>query len=236
MLPRRPTARWLLVALAVVTAVHLVAQVVGGHAFADATQVLLMPLLAALLWVETSGTGPRSRLVTLVLLALGLSWLGDSVPRLTSGDAAFLVMVAFFLLAQVAFIAAFLPFRARSVLHVHRRRLLVYVAAVLALVIACVGGAADLLVPVLVYGACLGTMAVLSTGVNQVTAVGGALFLVSDGLIALDAFAPGFDLTGQDFWVMATYVLAQALIVAGVLLERDRADATSTQTDAARVR
>ena len=236
MLPRRPTARWLLVALAVVTAVHLVAQLVGGHALADATQVLLMPLLAALLWVETSGTGPRGRLVTLVLVALGLSWLGDSVPRLTSGDAAFLVMVGFFLLAQVAYIAAFLPFRARSVLHVHRRRLLVYVAAVLALVLACVGGAADLLVPVLVYGACLGTMAVLSTGVNQVTAVGGALFLVSDGLIALDAFAPGFDLTGQDFWVMATYVLAQALIVAGVLLERDRADATSTQTDAARSR
>ena len=106
----------------------------------------------------------------------------------------------------------------------------------LALVLACVGGAADLLVPVLVYGACLGTMAVLSTGVNQVTAVGGALFLVSDGLIALDAFGPGLDLTGQDFWVMATYVLAQALIVAGVLLERDRADATSTQTDAARSR
>ena len=236
MLPRRTTARWLLVALAVVTAVHLVAQVVGGHAVADATQVLLMPLLAALLWVETSGTGPRSRLVTLVLLALGLSWLGDSVPRLTSGDAAFLVMVGFFLLAQVAFIAAFLPFRGRSVLHVHRRRLLVYVAAVLALVLACVGGAADLLVPVLVYGACLGTMAVLSTGVNRLTAVGGALFLASDGLIALHAFGPGFDLTGQDFWVMATYVLAQALIVAGVLLEQPAATPTPAQTDAVRSR
>ena len=83
---------------------------------------------------------------------------------------------------------------------------LVYVAAVVALVLACVGGAGALLVPVLVYGACLGTMAVLSTGVNRVTAVGGALFLVSDGLIALDAFAPGFDLPGQDFWVMSTYV------------------------------
>ena len=48
-----------------------------------------------------------------------------------------------------------------------------------------------MLVPVLVYGACLGTMAVLSTGVNRLTAVGGALFLVSDGLIALDAFVAG---------------------------------------------
>ena len=95
----------------------------------------------------------------------------------------------------------------------------------------CVGGAATLLVPVLVYGACLGTMAVLSTGVNQVTAVGGALFLVSDGLIALDAFAPGFALTGHDFWVMSTYVLAQALIVAGVLLERARADAAPARAE-----
>ena len=93
-----------------------------------------------------------------------------------------------------------------------------------------------MLVPVLVYGACLGTMAVLSTGVNRVTAVGGALFLVSDGLIALDAFVPGFGLPVQGFWVMATYVAAQALLVAGVLLERAAADTTPTRTDAARSR
>ena len=96
---------------------------------------------------------------------------------------------------------------------------------------------ADLLVPVLVYGACLGTMAVLSTGVNQVTAVGGALFLVSDGLIALDAFAPGFDLHGP------------GLLGHGDLRARPRrsssrascssgtgAATTPTQTDAARSR
>ena len=92
-----------------------------------------------------------------------------------------------------------------------------YVAAVAGLVAACAGGAGGLLVPVLVYGALLGTMAVLSTGVNGLTAAGGALFLVSDGLIALDAFASGFALPGHGFWVMATYVAAQALIVAGVL-------------------
>ena len=124
-------------------------------------------------------------------------------------------MIAFFLLAQVAYIAAFLPFRGRSVLHVHRGWLLAYVAAVAALVLACAPGAGALLAPVLVYGACLGTMAVLSTGVNRLTAVGGALFLVSDGLIALDAFVDGFGLPAQGFVVMATYVAAQALIVAG---------------------
>ena len=46
-------------------------------------------------------------------------------------------------------------------------------------------------------------------GVNRLTAVGGALFLVSDGLIALDAFVAGFGLPAQGFWVMATYLAAQ---------------------------
>ena len=165
---------------------HLVAQLVGGDVLADVTQVLLVPLLAGVLWCETSP--PRSRLVTLVLVALGLSWLGDSAPKLVTGDASFLVMVGFFLLAQVAYIAAFWPFRGRSVLHVHRGWLVGYLAVVVALVAVCAAGAAEMLVPVLVYGACLGTMAVLATGVNRLTALGGAVFLVSDGLIALDAF------------------------------------------------
>ena len=96
-------------------------------------------------------------------------------------------------------------------LHVHRARLLGYVARwSWRSCWRAPRGAGGLLVPVLVYGACLGTMAVLSTGVNRLTAVGGALFLVSDGLIALDAFVAGFGLPAQGFVVMATYVAAQA--------------------------
>ena len=198
-----------------VAVLHLGAQLTGADDVADATQVLLMPLLAAALWLNTEA--PRGRLVTLTLVALGLSWLGDSAPKLTQGDTAFLVMIGFFLLAQIAYVVAFWPFRDRSVLNVRRPLLLGYVAVVVALVVACVGGAAGMLVPVLVYGALLGTMAVLATGVNLPTAIGGALFLVSDGLIALNAFADGFDLPGQGFWVMATYLTAQSLIVVGVL-------------------
>ncbi len=214
--------------------VHLVAQLAGADAVAATTQVLLMPLLAAVLWFETSS--PRHRLTTLVLVALVLSWLGDSAPKLTDGDAAFLVMIGLFLLAQVAYIAAFLPFRNRSVLHVHRPLLLVYVGAVVALALACASGAAGMLVPVLVYGACLGTMAVLATGVNRLTALGGALFLVSDGLIALGAFASGFDLPVEGFWVMSTYVAGQVLLVLGVLREQDAADAPPATPDAVRSR
>jgi uncharacterized membrane protein YhhN len=59
-------------------------------------------------------------------------------------------------------------------------------------------------------------MAALSTGVSRLAGIGGAVFLVSDALIALHEFA-GLDLPRHGFWVMLTYVVGQALIVAGVL-------------------
>lgn len=208
------TARAALGLFVIVATTHLVGQLAGPGALTSATQVLLMPLLAAALWFAT--TLPRPRLVRLALVALGFSWLGDTAPRLASGDAAFLLMVGFFLVAQVVYVLAFWPWRRRSVAGRHRALLLPYAVAVALLVLACAPHAGPLLVPVLVYGLLLGTMAVLSTGVNALTAAGGALFLVSDGLIALDAFAPWWDLPLDGFWVMLTYVLAQLLIVLGV--------------------
>ena len=218
MLPRRSVSRILLAGFAVTTLLHLGAQLGALPVLENVTQWLLMPLLAVMLYVET--TAPRGRLVSLTLVALTLSWLGDTAPDLASGDTSFLLMVGFFLLAQLAYIIAFLPYRAHSVLTRRRWLLAVYVAAVVGLVAACAGGAEQMLVPVLAYGACLGAMAVLSTGVHPATALGGALFLVSDGLIALGAFAPGFDPPFEGFWVMVTYVAAQVFIVGGVLAEQ----------------
>lgn len=40
--------------------------------------------------------------------------------------------------------------------------------------------------------------------------------MLSDALIALDAFVPTWQLPANDFWVMATYCLGQALLAAGV--------------------
>jgi uncharacterized membrane protein YhhN len=194
--------------------VHLVVQLVGGTgALSDVTQDLLMPLLAATLLTATAA--PRARLVRWAVVALGLSFLGDALPDLVSGDGAFLVMVGAFLLAQVAYVVAFWPFRASSVL---RRPVLLlpYAVAFVALVAACREGAGPMLAPVVVYGAALVTMAVLSTGVSRATGAGGAVFLVSDALIALGEFT-SLDLPAHGFWVMLTYVVGQALIVVGIL-------------------
>ena len=200
---------------ALVAIVHLLGQLAGLDSVTNPTQWALMPLLALTLWSATRDR-PRSRLVQLTLLALGLSWLGDTLPDLAPQDSGFVVMIGFFLLAQLAYIAAFWPHRRRSVLQ-QPVRAAPYAGVLALLLVACLPGTGDLLVPAVVYGVCLTTMAALSTGLNRPAAVGGAVFLVSDSLIALDAFAPGYDLAGHGFWVMATYVVGQGLIAAGVL-------------------
>ncbi|NKS81440.1 lysoplasmalogenase [Rhodococcus hoagii] len=198
---------------------HLAAQLVDAGAVANVTQWFLMPVLAAIVWLSTET--PRTRLVILVLIALGFSWLGDTAPDLADGDTAFLLMVGFFLAAQATYIAAFVPFNGRGVIRRHAGLVAVYAVAVVLLVAACAPGAGALLVPALVYGTALGAMAVLSAGLGRTAAIGGGLFLVSDGMIALGAFADWFEPPAEGFWIMATYIAAQVLIVLGVLV-RDR--------------
>jgi uncharacterized membrane protein YhhN len=102
--------------------------------------------------------------------------------------------------------------------------LLPYAAGFLALIVLTQEGAGSLLLPVLVYGLALVAMAVLSTGLGRLTGIGGAVFFVSDALIALRSFAD-LTLPAHDFWVMLTYVLGQTLIVLGVIRAVDQAGA-----------
>ena len=207
-------------AYGVLALVHLAAQLADAPGLSRATQVLLMPTLAAAVWTATRWT--RGRQVRWLLAGLGLSWLGDSLPGVVGEDLAFLVMVGFFLLAQVAYVVAFVPDVRRSVVHRRPVLLLPYALVLAALMAACAPGAGDLLVPVAVYGGVLTAAAVLATGLGRVGAVGGVLFLVSDGLIALNAFVPGWDLPRNGSWVMLTYVAAQALLALAVVV-RNRA-------------
>ncbi|GAB3439883.1 lysoplasmalogenase family protein [Actinophytocola sediminis] len=204
---------------------HLGAGLAGADTLATVSQILLMPALAAVVLAATAGRR-RSRLVRLLVLALGFSWLGDSVPALFTGDARFLTMVGLFLCAQIAYVVAFWPEHRRSVLR--RPAVIGYLLAFCALLVACAPGADGLLVPVICYGGCLTLMAVLATGVHPVAGIGGAVFFVSDGLIALDAFAGWYAPPIPGFWVMLTYIVGQALITSGVLRRQCAAFSTAS--------
>ena len=217
------SARVAALLLAVLTTVHLVAQLLGAGVVAETTQWFLMPALAATLWCTTAA--PRTRLVRLTLIALGFSWVGDTLPDGFTGDAAYLAMVGAFLCAQVVYVVAFWPSWRESVLVRHPAAAAVYVFLAVTLLTLCLPGAPGVLgVAVVVYALCLTTMAVLATGVHRLAWIGGLLFLFSDAMIALGEFADAVpSLSG--FWIMATYVLGQVLIVAGVVARQTTARA-----------
>lgn len=200
--------------LVIVTVLHLLGQLIDSDSlFTDLTQILLMPLLGAVLlsWIRCE----LNLIAKLVLAALSCSWLGDTLPRFMSGDAGFLTMVGCFLIAQAFYIFALWPLRASSIL---RRPIAVlpYLIALAVLVLWCAPGAGNLLIPVLIYGVALSLMAVLSTGLGIIAGTGGAIFFFSDALIALRSFA-GVEFAGHGFWIMLSYVLGQTLIVTAVL-------------------
>ena len=202
--------------MVVVTVVHLIALLADAPAVADWSQVLLMPALALVLLALPSGD--RGPAWPWALGALAASWVGDSLPRVVPEDAQFLSMVGGFAVAQVLWIVAFTRVaRGRSPM---AWTLLLIVVAV-ALLAVTVPEAGMLAPAVVVYGLLLLAVAWLAASHGWVGGLGGALFVLSDGLIALGAFRPELvDWPNRDVVVMATYVAAQALFVVVILLTR----------------
>lgn len=140
--------------------------------------------------------------------ALALGGVGD-VALLGSGDVAFTAGLGAFLAGHVAWVAALRP-RSRGALTPARS--VPYLAAWLGLNAYLWPRTGKDRIPVLVYSAALvGTaLAALDTG-DPAVAAGGALFVASDTLLALERFA-GVELPLHEGLVMASYTSAQALL------------------------
>ncbi|HVL62547.1 MAG TPA: lysoplasmalogenase [Microbacterium sp.] len=217
--PLRPFVPYLVLSL-----VHLVVLYSGPGWAVTSSKALLMPLLAAAVLIAVRR--PRPSQAWLLVAALTGSWVGDV---LLSFPGWFVPGLLAFLAAHFAFIVLFL----RLPVETGRRRLppstLVYLAwyaAFLALLAPHLG---SLLVPVAVYGAVLGTMAMLAGGRGGLIALGGAFFVVSDSVLALGRFLPGYAFALHDLVVMSTYLAAQGLIAWGVVMGLRAARAASAQ-------
>lgn len=197
---------------ALVTIVHLVAITLGEGGIVAATKPLLMPAL--LLGLVLGLPARRSRLLLWGALALVFSWLGDVLLQ-NPGDIGFLLGMGAFGLAHVAYLALYLgPLRTRRVPWWGILLGLVWWGGMVGILAANLGG---LLVPVALYGLVLGAAAVCALATRPIVAVGALVFLVSDTLLALDRFLPGFAFPAIDFSIMLTYCLGQGLIIAGVI-------------------
>ncbi|MGW6460551.1 lysoplasmalogenase [Streptomyces sp. NPDC055078] len=186
-----------------------------GHRVA---KPLLMPLLAA--YTAVRG-GPR-----LLVAALLFGWGGD-VFLLFGTDLAFVLGMASFAAGHLCYLAVFGRGRTpKGPLRLYGRgrtpRGLAPLYGVLlgvAVTLLWPGLPAGLRVPVAGYALLLTVMAWRASALGVVTGAGGALFLISDLIIATGV--AGWPRPPvADFWIMLLYSTAQVLLTVGVLAAR----------------
>ncbi|MCT9821191.1 lysoplasmalogenase [Microbacterium sp. W1N] len=219
---RTRTTSWGFVVFAALALVHVGAITLGAEPLVYPTKLLLMPALAGAVLLAHGGR-PWRAVDTWLIAAIALSWLGDGAAlffpfvSLPVSPPELPLMLLCFGLAHLAYILLFarLP-GARRV----PAWAVVYgawwVAMLLVLHVLHVHLGA-LLIPVAVYGLVLAGTAAMSTRGGTVTAIGGALFLASDTLLALRLFLPGVSETMAGPWIMATYAAGQGLLAWGVV-------------------
>lgn len=198
------------VAFLAVSAAHLVSLVPGApEALNLATKPAIVPLLALAVFAAIPGRRPPA----LLLAALAASFVGDLL-LMVPGTEWFLGGVAAFLVAQALLVALLLPRTAGRPLVLPVAGSLIAFAGLLLLLGPALGG----LLPVLaVYGAVLCAMGAIAARGGLVLALGGASFVVSDALLAIAKFLPGWDQPVVHIVTMAAYCAAQSLIALGVL-------------------
>ncbi|AYG04515.1 lysoplasmalogenase [Gryllotalpicola protaetiae] len=190
--------------------VNLIADLAHLDALARYSQWALMPLL--ILAVLLTITPLRSPVTAWLVLALLFSWGGDVLLGVS-----FVFGLGSFLLAHVSFIVAFTR---RAIRHRNPswtwRHAMPFVALYLALLSLLVTHVGAMLPAVMLYGLALCTMAAVAAYTSRLLGVGGLVFIVSDGLLAIHLFRPDLALPQSGFWVMLTYTAAEALIAIGL--------------------
>ncbi len=206
----------------VVAVVHLVLNAAGAGPWDSITKSLLAPLLIG--WVLEQ-RGPR-----LLAVALGFCFLGDVLLEL---DGLFVVGMAAFAGAHVCFIWFFVQRGAVPALRARPWIVIGYALAGLVVVAWAWGGLEAGLRPIIpFYAALLIGTASTALAVDVRAGVGGALFLVSDGIIALaeaDRLDPQGTLTGLA--IMVLYIAAIAQLTIGILAKERRTIAAGTDFD-----
>ncbi|MGW6820891.1 lysoplasmalogenase [Streptomyces sp. NPDC055005] len=198
---RALAGRIALAGFAVAAAVDLGSLLADWHLGHVIAKPLLMPLLVA--HVIALGA-PR-----LLVAALLFGWGGD-LALLFDADAAFLIGMGSFALGHVCYLVLFGRRATNPLLGGAYALALVATVALLWSDLP-----PELRVPVAGYSLLLTAMAYRSSALGVRAGIGGALFLLSDTLIATGV-AEWPQLPRPDFWIMATYLAAQYLLATGV--------------------
>lgn len=207
--------------------VHLTALLTGATLLAHATKPALMPLLAAHALLR----GGPPLLAGALLLGCG----GDTLLQVggDSGGTAFLLGMGSFAAGHVCYLLLFARHGSPGGARTYRLAALYTAAWLTAVVLLWPGLDGELRVPVALYSLLLTAMALGATRARLWAGAGGALFLLSDTLLA-SGLAKWPQAPAPQFWVMLTYLAAQGLLAHGVLRCHGEQEGPGRRTEEAR--
>ncbi|MCD2499071.1 lysoplasmalogenase family protein [Microbacterium nymphoidis] len=217
--PSQPSAstrrvpRWAFLPFIALSTVHVIALAFHNDALAAPTKLGLMPLLAFAVLVGARGLRATAP-IALLLTAILFSWLGDGAGTFVPFLPTLPMMLAFFGIAHLAYIALFWRHLRVRKFPLAAALLVVWWAA---MVIVIAPAAKELAVAVAAYGIVLGLTAAFATRCSPMVLVGALFFLASDTILAFMLFLPDLTPPITDAAVMFTYTLGQGLIAAGAL-------------------
>lgn len=163
----------------------------------------------------------------ILLAALGLSWLGDVILLFTDlGEIYFILGLVFFLTAHIVYCILFnkqkrIRKKQNKPLFIFGSILIaIYLIGMVSILMPYLG---DLEIPVSIYASIISIMLLFAFNGflvwekpgNQLVFFGALFFVISDSILAVNKFyAP---IPKSSFFIMLTYLLAQYLIVVGIL-------------------
>jgi len=214
--------RFFLFAFFIISLVHLLSEFYGWTPVVFWTKILLMPLLiAALRWKLPKAEINRS--IQLAMLALVFSTAGDLfllVEKTRNQEVYFFLGLGSFLLAQISYCFSFISLGHQRIPMVWKVIYPLYYLVFILLLLLVLPPV--LLIAVILYGLSLTAMAwnswktLTGKGWWAYAGIAGAiLFLISDSLLAINRFKISIPQAG--FWIMATYIAAQYLIIQGIV-------------------
>ena len=188
---------------------------------------LLMPAL--LIWAVAESRFQKNKLRFSITIALIFSFLGDTFLLFDANNELFFLLgLGSFLVAQTAYAFTFFkdirkptPF-SLAYLFVVIAFVLAYVSIFFYNLFSSLGGMA---IPVFVYAIAVGSMGLMaalrfksvSNKSFYLVLLGAVLFILSDTFIALDKFLFEGQLPFASIIIMSTYIVAQFLIVKGLI-------------------
>lgn len=204
------------------SAVYLLIILLGQEQIAWFLKPFLLPFL--LLAVYFSGNFPSKKFL---LIALVFSWIGDIILLFADRhELFFIVGLIAFLISHIVYILLFnkqLKYKNRknkAIFWIGVTCIIVYLFTMISILLPSLG---DLTIPVFVYALVISTMLLFALKGflnweepgNWYILIGAIAFISSDSILAFNKFYDPIVLSS--FLIMITYLLAQYLIVVGIL-------------------